>query len=140
MKRILDGNNAIEDKSGVKDLLKLLSDEIAAINNGNLDRVVELFDKKTSLLKKLEAASLEIETQLKLETAAAENLRETLKELNGLIHKDARLLANMVEATQEIKTVITRIRKRHSLEGSYGYNGEKQTSSVLFPQQIDQSM
>jgi replicative DNA helicase len=140
MKRLLDSRNAIEDKTGVNDLLKLLKEEIAAINHGDLDRVVELFDKKESLLKKLEAASLEIEAQLKLETAAAENLRENLKELNGLIHKDARLLANMVEATHEIKAVITRIRKRHSLEGSYGFDGEKQVNAVLFSQQLDQSM
>ncbi len=67
-------------------------------------------------------------------------MRKNLKDLSGLIHKDARLLANMVEATQEIKTVIARIRKRHSLEGSYGFDGEKQSSSVLFSQHIDQSM
>ena len=140
MKRMLETQNAVADKSGVKDLLNLLSEEIAAINNGNLDRVVELFDKKTSLLAKLETASTEIEAQLKLETKAAEDLRNNLRELSGLIHKDSRLLANMVEATQEIKTVIARIRKRHSLEGSYGVDGEKQSSSVLFSQQIDQSM
>jgi len=91
-------------------------------------------------LERLEEAANEIRTQLKLETAAAEKLRKNLEELNGLIHKDAQLLANMVGATLEIKAVITRIRKRHSLEGSYGNDGEKHPQSVLFSQQIDQSM
>jgi len=140
MKRMLNAQKTLEDKSGVRDLLNLLSEEIAAINNGDLDRVVDLFDKKSSLLQKLDTASLEIKAQLKLETKAAEDLRKSLKELNGLIQKDAQLLANMVEATHEIKTVIARIRKRHSLEGSYGFDGEKHPSSVLFSQQIDQSM
>ncbi len=64
MKRVPETQNAIEDKSGVKDLLNLLSEEIAAINNGDLDRVVELFDKKANLFAKLETASTEIETQI----------------------------------------------------------------------------
>lgn len=140
MKRMLSSQVTIESKSGVTELLKLLKEEITAINNGDLDRVTALFDQKTNLLKRLDQASLEIEAQLKTETQVARELRKNLTELNGLIRKDSQLLANMVEATREIKSVIVKIRKRHSLDDLYSVDGEKRASPVVFTQQVDQSM
>ncbi len=140
MKKVLPPEQALEDEAGVKDLIILLSKEINAINNGDLDRVVDLYKQKTNLLERLEAATPKINAQLKEETERREELRSNLMELHALIRKDAQLLANMTEATREIIAEIARIRGRHSLDGLYSSTGEKQPEVVPFAQQIDQSV
>jgi len=140
MKKVLPPAQAIEHEAGVKDLIILLSKEINAINNGDLDFVVELYKQKTNLLEKLDAATPEINAQLREETERHEELRSNLMELHALIRKDAQLLANMTEATREIIAEIARIRGRHSLDGLYSSTGEKHPEVVPFAQQIDQSV
>jgi len=140
MKKVLPPAQALEHEAGVKDLIILLSKEINAINNGDLDYVVELYKQKTNLLERLEAATPEINAQLREETDRREELRSNLMELHALVRKDAQLLANMTEATREIIAEIARIRGRHSLDGLYSSTGEKHPEVVPFAQQIDQSV
>jgi len=140
MRKILPPTNIAKENSGIKDLIILLKAEITAINSGNLDHVVDLYDQKTLLFETLKAASPGIEAQLKAKTADSKNLENNLTELLGLIKKDAKLLTNMTNATKEIIVEIARIRGRHNLDGLYGSEGEKHPEVVSFEQQIDQSV
>ena len=139
MEKMSPPQDAREANAGIKDLIILLRAEITAINNGDLDHVLDLYEKKTLLLERLEANSPKIESQLLTKTDAAVDLRNDLTELLELIHKDAQLLANMTEATKEIITEIARIRERHSLDGLYSSAGEKRPEVVSLTQQIDRS-
>jgi len=51
MKKILNPPSIAEENTGIKDLIILLNAEITAINNGDLDHVLELYDQKTLLLE-----------------------------------------------------------------------------------------
>jgi hypothetical protein len=140
MEKILSPPSIAEENTGIKDLIILLNAEITAINNGDLDHVLELYDQKTLLLETLKSASPGIESQLAAKNANTENLRNDLTELLKLIQKDAQLLANMTKATREIIVEIARIRGRHNLDGLYSSAGEKHPEVVSFEQQIDRSV
>lgn len=140
MKKILNPPSIAEENAGIKDLIILLNAEITAINNGDLDHVLELYDQKTLLLETLKTASPGIEAQLTTKTVDNKDLRNDLTELLKLIQKDAQLLANMTKATREIIVEIARIRGRHNLDGLYGSAGEKRVKVVSFEQQIDRSV
>jgi len=140
MKKILDNQGNATSNASIKDLITLLNTEITAINKGYLDHVLDLYDKKTLLLEKLESASPNIESQLLTDTNTSSELRKDLTELLDLIQKDAHLLANMTATTKEIIVEIARIRGRHSLDGLYSSAGETHPKAVLKGQQIDRSV
>ncbi len=124
----------------IEELIVLLNEEITSLNNGSLDRVVDLYDQKTELLKIMEVASPTIEKQIRSETNKATGLRENLAKLYTLVRKNAKMLENMTEATREVIDEIARIRDRHGLGGLYKPDGEKQPKVASFTQGIDQSL
>ncbi|PCH94793.1 MAG: hypothetical protein COB84_07055 [Rhodobacteraceae bacterium] len=140
MEKKLNPLGNIQDNTGIKDLIILLNAEITAIDNGDLDHVLDLYDQKTALLERLKSASPEIESQLTTKPDENKGLRDDLTELLALIQKDAQLLANMTKATREIITEIARIRGRHNLDGLYGSEGKKRVKVVSYEQQIDKSV
>lgn len=124
----------------VDQLARLLRDEIAAIGQGQLARVEELYPRKTELLGEIEAAFENQEKFLSGSAPATVALRRKLKELHGLIQTDLSLLQRMTEATGAVAQEIDRIRDRQSLRGLYDRGGARKTGDVTQPQRLDQSV
>lgn len=128
------------NETAIKDLITLLSDEIASINSGNLDRVIDLYAQKAELLDIIQTDSPEIQKQLEDKTDATITLRSDLINLHDLVHKNAQLLADMTEATRGVIQEIARIRNRHGLGGLYKPDGEKHPQHVPVGPQLNQSI
>ncbi|WP_323765191.1 hypothetical protein [Marinovum sp.] len=121
-------------------LARLLRDEIAAIGQGQLARVEELYPRKAELLGEIEAGFGQPEKFLPGSDPAAVSLRAKLEELRGLIQTDLQLLQRMTEATGAVAKEIDRIRDRQSLRGLYDREGATKTPDVSQPQRLDQSI
>jgi hypothetical protein len=117
-------------------LARLLKEEIAAIGQGDFDKVTELFPRKASLLEAIEAAAPVMEDR----AGAERDIRDKLIELQVLIQKDAALLERITDATRDLVSEISRIRDRHGLKGLYGAKGEDQAPTVAVSQRIDQQV
>ncbi|MCR8550503.1 hypothetical protein M4578_21995 [Salipiger sp. P9] len=121
-------------------LARLLRDEIAAIGQGQLARVEELFPRKQELLAEIETAFADAEHLFTEESAAAEKLRRKLSDLRDLIQTDLSMLRRMTDATSAVAREIDRIRDRQSLSGLYERDGSQPQKSVSSPQRFDQSV
>lgn len=124
----------------IDQLARLLRDEIAAIGQGQLARVEELYPRKAELLGEIEAGFGQPENFLAGQDPAAVALRGKLEELRGLIRTDLQLLQRMTEATGAVAKEIDRIRDRQSLRGLYDRGGSTRTMDVTQPQRLDQSI
>ncbi|MBP0484586.1 hypothetical protein [Sagittula salina] len=121
-------------------LARLLRDEIAAIGQGQLARVEELFPLKSELLGEIATALGQPEKIFLASEPGSEKLREKLDELRGLIRADLALLQRMTQATGDIAREIDRIRDRQSLRGLYGRDGSTANEAVTPSQRFDQSI
>lgn len=121
-------------------LARLLRDEIAAIGQGQLARVEELYPRKTELLAEIETTFAEADHLLAGEKPAAEKLRRKLHDLRDLIQTDLAMLRRMTEATSAVAREIDRIRDRQSLSGLYDRDGARPQKSVSSTQRFDQSI
>lgn len=124
----------------VDQLAKLLRDEIAAIGQGQLARVEEIFPRKSALLGEIEAAFADQAEIFSGDDPAAVALRRKVDALRGLIQADLALLRRMTEATGAVAQEIDRIRDRQSLRGLYDRDGERQKADVTPSQRLDQSV
>lgn len=124
----------------VDQLTRLLRDEIAAIGQGHLARVDELYPRKAELLGEIEAGFAEQKKLLAGSEPAVVALRRKLEDLHGLIRADLALLQRMTEATGAVAQEIDRIRERQSLSGLYGREGARKAEDVTQPQRLDQSV
>lgn len=120
-------------------LAKLLKDEIAAIANGKLGEVAELFPEKNALLSQVEEIFAGSGGELR-DHPKSHELQTKLAELRELIAHDLKLLERMTEATGAIAAELDRIRDRHSLAGVYGPDGVKKAKNVAASQHLDQSL
>lgn len=121
-------------------LSRLLRDEIAAIGQGKLARVEELYPEKTRLLAEIESVFADPDALVGGQDAPAQKLKERLGEMRELIHQDLALLKRMTEATGAVAREIERIRERQSLRGLYGPDGSSSDKGVATPQRLDQSI
>lgn len=124
----------------IDQLARLLRDEIAAIGQGQLARVDELYPRKAELLGEIEAGFGTDENFFAGADPAAETLRRKLEDLRGLIQADLSLLQRMTEATGAVAQEIDRIRDRQSLRGLYDREGTQHSAAVTQPQRLDQSV
>ncbi|MGR3322014.1 MAG: hypothetical protein ACU0DK_08800 [Pseudooceanicola sp.] len=121
-------------------LSRVLRDEIAAIGQGHLAQVEELFPRKAQLLQEIEEAFQNAGGLLDGEEPPAVRLREKLSELRRLIQADLAVLQRMTEATGAVAREIERIRDRHSLNGLYDRDGTHPAQGVARTQRLDQSI
>ena len=124
----------------IDQLARLLRDEIAAIGQGQLARVEELFPRKAELLGEIETVFGQQEKNFGQDDAASERMRVRLDDLRDLIATDLALLRRMTEATSAVASEIERIRDRQSLRGLYGKDGARSASDVTPSQRFDQSV
>ena len=104
---------------------ELLREEIAAIGEGRLNVVSELFGRKAEILKSLELKLPLIEPFMTHKGAAERNLPTLLAELKRTVSEDSALLSRMAVAAGTIVREIEKARNRNSLNGNYGKTGEK---------------
>lgn len=121
-------------------LARLLRDEIAAIGQGQLARVEELFPRKAELLGEIETAFGSGKKYFDGDDAQSQKLRRKLDDLRDLIHTDLALLKRMTEATGDVAREIERIRDRQSLRGLYDRDGTPKEGPVTPSQRFDKSI
>ena len=108
----------------------LLRREIAAVESGDFDRLVQFSGEKARL-------SALLEKELKDDPAAVS--KEQLRDLKQLILRDAQHLELARSATAEIVQEITEIRTRHSIAGLYGRRGAKRDNTATLNAMVDKS-
>lgn len=109
----------------VSEAVTLLNQEIAAIGDGRLGVVSELFDQKAAILKWLELRMPLVEPFLKHPEAQARQLPGRLAELQQAVAEDSALLSRMATAAGTIVREIEKATNRNSLNGLYGKSGQK---------------
>lgn len=119
-------------------LIALLTKEIAAIENGDLQSVEALLPAKSALFETFEQRQGELESALS--GPEGEALREKVHTLKALAARDGELLDLTREAVAGVADEIARIRDRHSLKGLYGKGGEQVADNGSPRQQIDRSV
>ncbi|MEQ5870632.1 hypothetical protein J4E08_12055 [Sagittula sp. NFXS13] len=121
-------------------LARVLRDEIAAIGQGELARIDELYPRKAELLGEIETAFGSGEKYFGGDDAQSRKLQRKLDELRDLIQTDLALLKRMTEATGAVAREIERIRDRQSLRGVYDREGAPAQASVTPSQRFDKSI
>ena len=121
-------------------LARLLRDEVAAIEQGRLGQVQELFPRKAELLEEIRAAFDGAEGLLEGEDTPARRLRDRLAEVSALVRRDLQLLERITEATGAVAREVEKIRDSRSLKGVYGRDGAARSAPVASTQRIDQSL
>ena len=132
--------NHLEAAQLIDRLARLLRDEIAAIGQGQLARVEELYPRKTELLGEIETAFGSAEKYLGRDDPQSQKLRKKLDDLRDLIHTDLALLKRMTQATGDVAREIERIRDRQSLRGLYDRDGTPKEGPVTPSQRFDKSI
>ena len=113
----------------IREILTLLSQEIAAIKSGELERVNELFESKSKLFKWLELRAPLVEPFLGNEIAKKYRLDSLLKELKDRIEEDTLLLSRMAAAAKTIVREVEKANERRGLDGLYGHSGKRADTS-----------
>lgn len=122
----------VEDEANIEaftlkvvEAIELLNEEIAAIRAGRLQRVGELFERKSALLKWLELRVPLVEPFLAGEVAQQHGLPAKLTELQQVVSEDGALLQRMARAAGSIVREIKKATERSGLNGLYGKSGQK---------------
>lgn len=109
----------------LKDAIRLLKDEVAAINAGHLGIVSELYEQKARALKWLELKMPLIEPFMSHDSVKKRNIQGSLEELKKMATEDSELLARMSIAARTIVREIEKVSNRNGLSGVYGKSGQK---------------
>jgi len=109
----------------VGEAIDLLNEEIAAIRAGKFQRVGELFERKSALLKWLELRVPLVEPFLSHDMAKDSGLPARLAELQKVVSEDGVLLQRMALAAGNIVREIRKATERSGLTGLYGKSGQK---------------
>lgn len=120
-----DIQNIVEFSRRLDAATEILSEEVAAINEGRLDAVSDLFEKKAAALKWLEIRMPVIEPFLDHEIVATTKLQEKLTNLRQVATEDSELLERMAIAARTIVREMEKASSRNSLDGLYGKSGQK---------------
>ncbi len=126
--------------SEIKTLITLLEHEIALIQDGDLNALSELLPQKTELAGKLESKAAELEDLISLENDQAEELRESLRELRGLMRRDTRIISRMASSIRDVLRDVFGHGERGNLDGLYGPNGRLNASNRSLSERIDRSL
>ncbi len=129
-----------EFEAAIAALSRLLTDEIAAIDKGEMSKVTALFERKSALLTQLEEAAPAMQDKLTAEDDSGAALRLRIDHLRDLVGQDLARLTRMTEATGEIAAEISRIRDRHGLTGLYGAKGKARAASNLPSHRFDKTV
>lgn len=109
----------------LQEAIRLLKDEVAAINVGQLGIVNELYEQKARALKWLELKMPLIEPFMSHDGAKKRNIQASLEELKKVAAEDSELLARMSIAARTIVREIEKVSNRNGLSGVYGKSGQK---------------
>ena len=124
----------------IKETVAILQKEIAAIKNGELEVVSQLFDEKSKMLKWLELRTPVIEPFVTGNIAQKLNLKGHLAELKKHIEEDGAMLSRMSVAARTILREYEKINNRNGLGGTYGKSGQKMASGREARVNIDQKL
>ncbi|WP_372884233.1 flagellar biosynthesis protein FlgI [Shimia sp.] len=109
----------------LQETIELLRSEIAAIHDGHLDIVSDLFERKSNLMKWLELKTPLIEPFLSHSSARENNIPQYLQELKSMVAEDSALLSRMSIAARSVVRELEKVNNRNALTGIYGKSGQK---------------
>ncbi|WP_339402830.1 hypothetical protein [Cognatishimia coralii] len=121
----LDLQNIDAFASKISEAVSVLKQEIAGINDGQLNIVSELYNKKAGILKWLELKMPLIEPFMNDDAVKARRLPDRLAELKEAVSENNALLSRMSVAAGTIVREIEKAQNRHSLNGLYGKSGRR---------------
>ncbi len=122
------------------DAIDLLREEIAAIGSGQLNRVTDIYPRKSELLKWLELRAPVVEPLLKHDVAIKRRFPERLTTFKELLNQDGQLLKQMAHVAASITREIEKLINRSSLDGLYGQSGEKLSALSSANKALDQEI
>jgi len=105
--------------------IELLKTEIAAIHDGHLDIVSDLYERKSNLMKWLELKTPLIEPFLSHPSTHENKIPDYLKELKNTVAEDGELLSRMSIAARSVVRELEKANSRNKLTGIYGKSGQK---------------
>ncbi len=121
----LDLQNIDAFASKISEAVSVLKQEIAGINDGQLNIVSELYNQKAGILKWLELKMPLIEPFMNDDAVKARRLPDRLAELKEAVSENNALLSRMSVAAGTIVREIEKAQNRHSLNGLYGKSGRR---------------
>ena len=121
----------------IKETIAILQKEIAAIKNGELEVISNIFDEKSKVLKWLELRTPLVEPFLKHEIAQNLNIKRHLADLKKNIEEDGAMLSRMAVAARTILREVEKINNRNGLGGIYGKSGQKMSGNTNGTLRID---
>ena len=121
----LDLQNIDAFASKISEAVSVLKQEIAGINDGQLNIVSELYNQKAGILKWLELKMTLIEPFMNDDAVKARRLPDRLAELKEAVSENNALLSRMSVAAGTIVREIEKAQNRHSLNGLYGKSGRR---------------
>ena len=121
----LDLQNIDAFASKISEAVSVLKQEIAGINDGQLNIVSELYNQKAGILKWLELKMPLIEPFMNDDAVKARRLPDRLAELKEAVSRNNALLSRMSVAAGTIVREIEKAQNRHSLNGLYGKSGRR---------------
>ncbi|QTN37172.1 hypothetical protein [Cognatishimia activa] len=121
----LDLQNIDAFASKISEAVSVLKQEIAGINDGQLNIVSELYNQKAGILKWLELKMPLIEPFMNDDAVKVRRLPDRLAELKEAVSENNALLSRMSVAAGTIVREIEKAQNRHSLNGLYGKSGRR---------------
>ena len=121
----LDIQNIDDFAAKLGEAVSLLKQEIAGINDGNLNIVSELYNQKASILKWLELKMPLVEPFMEDDVVRTRRLPTRLAELKEAVSENNALLSRMSAAAGTVVREIEKAQQRHSLSGLYGKSGRR---------------
>lgn len=121
----LDIQNIDDFAAKLGEAVSLLKQEIAGINDGNLNIVSELYNQKASILKWLELKMPLVEPFMEDDVVPTRRLPTRLAELKEAVSENNALLSRMSAAAGTVVREIEKAQQRHSLSGLYGKSGRR---------------
>lgn len=124
----------------VDNVIEILKKEIDAMKEGDFETLTELFELKKECVTSLETKMPIIEEYLQSSRDGMDDLRAKIVELKALIDENGVLIERMHAATGSIVREWEKIKDRHSLSGTYGKDGRKQSSHMPTRQKFDEKL
>lgn len=121
-------------------LTDLLARENEALRQGDVDEVVNLFEDKQELLKRLETRQPVVEPFLRESAEITDTLRQRIRALAEQLELNSTLLSSMAEASQTIRAEVARVRDRHSLKGMYDKSGNSRDAGSRRTRHLDTNL
>ena len=124
----------------VDNVIEILKKEIDAMREGDFETLTELFELKKECVTSLETKMPIIEEYLQSNSDGLDELREKIVSLKALIDENGVLIERMHAATGSIVREWEKLKDRHSLSGTYGKDGRKQSAHTRGRQKFDEKL